>query len=129
MPDNPEQRDGETNKDGQRSLVEDRIALIQSSIESAGSIPGATKADLLKMVDALKSELATLSETHGDAASSITRFAEASAHESARPQKNPQLAETALSGLRISIEGLEESHPLLVATVSRFANALSNMGI
>src|SRR6188472_600734 len=129
MPNNPEQRDDETTEGGQRSLVEDRIALIQSRIESAANIPGVTKADLLKLVDALKSELATLSETHSDEASSITRFAEASAHESARPQKNPQLAETALNGLRISIEGLEESHPLLVATVSRFANALSNMGI
>ena len=129
MSNNPELREDETTEGSPASLVEDRIALIQARIESAGNIPGTTKADLLKMVDALKAELATLSETHGDEASSITRFAEASAHESARPQKNPQLAETALSGLRMSIEGLEESHPVLVATVSRFANALSNMGI
>lgn len=110
-------------------MIENRIGIIQSTIETAQNIPNDTKTELLNLVAGLKSEIKTLSETHHEEASSITRFADASAHEASRAQKNPQLAETALHGLHISIQGFEDSHPELVRTVSRFATALSNMGI
>ena len=83
----------------------------------------------MAMLAGLKSELANLSETHHEEAASITRFADASAHEAARAEKKPQLTDTALQGLRLSIEGLEESHPNVVQVVNRFATALSNMGL
>lgn len=105
-------------------MIENRIATIQSTIETAGTIPTETKAELLQLIAGLKSEIETLSETHHEDASSITRFADASAHEASRTQKNPQLAETALTGLRLSIQGFEDSHPELVRTVSRFATTL-----
>jgi hypothetical protein len=110
-------------------MIEERIQIIESVIESSGNIPPDAKAELLALVAGLKSEVTSLSETHHEEASSITRFADVSAHEAARTQKNPQLADTALDGLRASIQGLEESHPTLVAAVNRFATALSNMGI
>ena len=110
-------------------MIENQIATIRSTIETAGNIPSETKTEILKLVAGLKSEIETLSETHHEDASSITRFADASAHEASRSQKNPQLAETALRGLRLSIQGFEDSHPMLVGMVSRFATALSNMGI
>jgi hypothetical protein len=110
-------------------MIENRIERIQSTIESSGNIPADAKAELLALVAGLKSEIDSLSETHHEEASSITRFADASAHEAARAQKNPELAETALQGLRTSISGFEESHPTLVAAVNRFATALSNMGL
>ncbi len=83
----------------------------------------------MTMLTGLKSELASLSKTHHEEAASITRFADASAHEAARIEKKPQLTDTALQGLRLSIEGLEESHPIMVRIVNRFATALSNMGL
>lgn len=110
-------------------MIESRIEQIQSTIETSASIPDPAKSELLALVAGLKSEIKSLSETHQDEASSITRFADASTHEVARSQKNPQLTETALDGLRASIQGLEESHPTLVAAVNRFATALSNMGL
>ena len=110
-------------------MIESRIEKIQSTIESSGKISSEAKAELLALIAGLKSEIKTLSETHHEEASSITGFADVSTHEAARSQKNPQLAETALDGLRASIDGLEESHPTLVAAVNRFATALSNMGI
>jgi len=110
-------------------MIENQIATIRSTIETARNIPSETKAELLKLVAGLKLEIETLSETHHEEASSITRFADASAHEASREQKNPQLAETALHGLRLSIQGFEESHPELVRRVSRFATMLSNMGL
>jgi hypothetical protein len=110
-------------------MIEERIKAIQSTIETARNIPSARKAELLELVAGLKSELRGLAETHSDQAASITRFADASAHEASRSRKNDQLAETALQGLRLSIYGLEESHPTVVRIVNRFATVLSNMGL
>lgn len=109
--------------------MKDRIKTIQSIIEQSGNIPAEKKVELLQLVAGLQSEITALSQTHRDEASSITRFADVSAHEAARAQKNPQLAETALEGLRASVRGFEETHPALVGVVSRFATALSNMGL
>ena len=110
-------------------MIESRIEKIQSTIESSTNISSDAKTELLALVAGLRSEIEALSETHHEEASSITGFADVSTHEAARSQKNPQLAETALDGLRASIQGLEESHPALVGAVNRFATALSNMGL
>ncbi len=110
-------------------MIEDRIQVIQSTLEQARNIPDDRKAELLKLLSELRKEVSKLAETHHEEATSITQFADASTHEIARAQKNAQLSETALHGLRLSIQGLEESHPTIVATVGRFATALSNMGI
>ena len=110
-------------------MIENRIEAIQSTIESAPNIPEDRKAELLQLVAELKSEVRRLAETHHEQASSITRFADASAHEASRSEKNLQLADTALKGLHLSIQGLEESHPMMVRIVNRFATTLSNMGI
>jgi hypothetical protein len=84
-----------------RKMIEERIKAIQSTIETARNISSARKAELLELVAGLKSELRGLAETHSDQAASITRFADASAHEASRWRKNDQLAETALQGLRL----------------------------
>jgi hypothetical protein len=110
-------------------MIEERLQQIQSAIERSQKISDDAKSELLDLVAGLKAEIKTLSETHHEEASSITRFVDVSAHEAARSRQNPQLAETALSGLRSSIQGFEDSHPKLVDTVNRFATALSNMGL
>ncbi len=122
-------KDESSSAEESSAILHHRIGIIQTTIQQAPNISDHTRAELLKMVAGLNSELAILSKTHHEEASSITRFADASAHEASRSQKNPQLAETALHGLRASIQGLEDSHPTLVGTVSRFATALSNMGL
>lgn len=116
---------------GQESsaLLDYRIGIIESTIRTARQIPEETRVELMAMLAGLKSELAQLSKTHHEEAASITRFADASAHEAARTENKPQLTDTALQGLRLSIEGLEESHPDVVRVVNRFATALSNMGL
>ena len=111
------------------AILDYRIGIIESTIEAARNIPIERKEELLAMIAGLKSELINLSKTHHEEAASITRFADASAHEASRTRKNRKLADTALSGLRVSIHGLEDSHPVLVGAVNRFATALSNMGL
>ncbi len=111
------------------AIIDYRIGIIESTIRTARKIPEDTRVELMAMLAGLKSELANLSKTHHEEAASITRFADASAHEAARTENQPQLTDTALQGLRLSIEGLEESHPIVVRIVNRFATALSNMGL
>ncbi len=77
------------------AILDYRIGIIQTTIQKARNIPDDTKAELLTLVTGLNSELAILSKTHHEEASSITRFADVSVHEASRSQKNPQLAETA----------------------------------
>ena len=111
------------------AILDYRIGIIEATIRTAKNIPSDRRSELLAMVAGLKSELDNLSKTHHEEAASITRFADASAHEVSRSRKNPELADTALTGLRRSIQGLEDSHPVLVETVNGFATALSNMGL
>ena len=111
------------------AIVDYRIGIIESTLQKARNIPTEQRDELLAMVAGLKSELTNLSKTHHEEAASITRFADASAHEASRSRRNPKLATTALSGLLDSIQGLEDSHPVLVVAVNRFATALSNMGL
>ena len=126
----PMEREDESSRAQESSAILDyRIGVIESTIRSARNFPSDRRDELLAMVAGLQYELKNLSNTHHEEAASITRFADASAHEASRSKKNPKLAETALNGLRVSIQGLEESHPLLVGTVSSFANTLSNMGL
>ena len=65
-------------------MIENRIERIQSTIERSGNIPDESKAELLALVSGLKAEIKALSETHHEEASSITSFADVSAHEAAR---------------------------------------------
>ncbi|MDB6175446.1 MAG: putative cytosolic protein [Chthoniobacteraceae bacterium] len=110
-------------------MIQDHIAQIQARVENSAGMPAETKADLLNLLAALKSEVGTLSETHEEAASSVARFAAASAHEATRTEQKPELLEAALSGLTKSVDGLENSNPELTQIVNRIAVTLSNMGI
>jgi hypothetical protein len=124
------QRDDESSLAQESSAILNyRIGIIEATIQTARNIPSDRRSELLTMVAGLKSELTNLSKTHHEEAASITRFADASAHEASRSRKDPKLAHTALSGLRLSIQGLEGSHPVLVEAVNRFATTLSSMGL
>jgi hypothetical protein len=123
------QRDAESSERESSAILDYRIGVIEATIRTAKNIPSDRRSELLAMVAGLKSELDNLAKTHHEEAASITRFADASAHEVSRSKKNPKLADTALNGLRVSIHGLEDSHPVLVKAVNGFATALSNMGL
>ena len=108
--------------------IQDRIESIEAKLRDA-DISDATKAELLSLLSALKSEVQELAKTRDEDARSIACFVDASAHEATRTEKKPELLNRALSGLTESVQELEASHPELVNTVNRFATILSNMGI
>ena len=109
--------------------IQERLAQIEEQIRTAGNIPGETKAELQKLLESLRSEIATLPTTHEDQARSIANFAEASAHEATRPAVKPKQLEAALKGLTAPVTEFETSHPDLAAVLNRLAAILANMGM
>jgi len=110
-------------------MIEDTIGKIEARIQGANSISEERRRELLQLLATLKSEVAGLSETHGEQAQSIAGFTELSTHEATRTKQDPQLLKLSLEGLGSSVQGFEESHPHLVQIVNTISSTLSNLGI
>jgi hypothetical protein len=110
-------------------MIEKTIGEIEAKIRGADSVSDDRKRELLQLLGTLKSEVGALSKTHDEHARSIAGFANVSAHEATRAEKNPQSLEHSVAGLRSSVEGFEQSHPKLVQIVNSISNTLSNLGI
>lgn len=110
-------------------MIEDRIQQIEARLRESSNIPDAARAELLKLLAALKDEVGTLAQSHEEDARSITSFVDASAHEATRAERKPKLVEASLNGLTASVESFEASHPKLAEVVNQIAVVLSNMGI
>ena len=112
-----------------QNMIEKTIGEIEAKISGADSVSAERKQELLKLLGTLKTEVASLSQTHGEKADSIAGFASLSAHEATRTEPNPQLRELSLQGLRSSVEDLEQSHPRLAQIVNSISKMLSDLGI
>ena len=110
-------------------MIEDRIQKIEVRLKESANIPETNRAELLKLLAALKDEVGTLARSHEEDARSIAQFMDASAHEATRTEKKPKLIEAALNGLTASVESFEASHPKLAEVVNQIAVRLSNMGL
>ncbi|MEI6394677.1 MAG: DUF4404 family protein [Verrucomicrobiota bacterium] len=110
-------------------MIEDTIGKIEARIEGADAIKEDRRHELLELLGTLKSEVAALSQTHGEEAQSIAGFTEVSTHEATRAEQNPELLKLSLDGLGSSVRGFEESHPRLVQIVNAISNTLANLGI
>ena len=110
-------------------MIEDRIQKIEVRLKESANIPEVNRAELLKLLAALKDEVGTLAGSHEEDARSIAQFMDASAHEATRTEKKPKLIEAALNGLTASVESFEASHPKLAEVVNQIAVRLSNMGL
>ncbi|HSX81318.1 MAG TPA: DUF4404 family protein [Candidatus Saccharimonadia bacterium] len=102
---------------------------IETNIRASNAIQADKKAELLRLLTALKSEIATLEHTHAEHAESVIGLTERSMHEAIRQPKDPQLAASALQELAASVAELEVSHPQLVNVVNAISVLLSNIGI
>jgi queuine/archaeosine tRNA-ribosyltransferase len=109
-------------------MLEETIARIERELQ-AGSLEPDRKAELLRLLSTLRSEVEALSLTHSDQAQSVAGFAALSTHEATRTKTRPQLLEFSLRGLAASAQEVEASHPRLVEVVNRICTMLSNMGI
>jgi Mg2+ and Co2+ transporter CorA len=110
-------------------MIENTISEIEAKISGAESVSAERKAELLKLLGTLKTEVAKLSKTHGEQADSIAGFARLSAHEATRTAPNPQLRQLSNQGLLSSVDGIEQSHPRLVQIVNAISKTLADLGI
>jgi len=106
-----------------------RLKGVENRIQSHDDISVETKAELLRLLASLQSEIATLEHTHVEHAESVIGLAERSMHEAIRQPKDPQLAASALQELAASVAELEVSHPQLVNVVNAISVLLANIGI
>jgi len=111
------------------NMINKTINEIEAKISGAESVSVERKAELLNLLGTLKTEVAKLSETHGEQADSIAGFASLSAHEATRVDQNPELRELSIKGLQSSTGGFEQTHPRLVQIVNAISKTLSDLGI
>jgi hypothetical protein len=109
-------------------MIEETIAKIEKTLQSA-NLSQDKRQELLALLQSLKQEANKLSETHSDSAHSILGFAQVSAHEATRKDRNSNLLKLSLDGLNQSVKEFEATHPQLVANVDKICLALSSMGI
>jgi len=110
-------------------MIGETIANLEAKLKNNASLSDDSKRELAALLNKLKTEVTALATTHVDHAESIAGFAQTSAHEAIRKERNPQLLKLSLEGLAASVEGFEESHPGLVQIVNRICTSLSNIGI
>jgi len=110
-------------------MIQETITQLESRINRDKSLDETKKADLLRLLSTLKTEVSELSKTHSEETQSIAGFTAVSIHEAMREAKNPQLLKLSLEGLSTSVEGFESSHPRLVGIVNAICLTLSNLGI
>ncbi|HZI32862.1 MAG TPA: DUF4404 family protein [Candidatus Binatia bacterium] len=110
-------------------MIDKTISEIEAQIGGAEAVSAERKQELLKLLATLKTEVAELSKTHGEQASSIAALAKTSAEEATRPDQNPQTREDSIKNLQSSTGGFEQSHPRLVEIVNTISKTLSDLGI
>jgi hypothetical protein len=110
------------------NMLDETIARLQAEVESPGMTPE-RRAELLRLLTTLRTEVAELGRTNADGATSIAAFAQLSAHEATRSQPRRELLELSLAGLRKSVDQLEATHPRLVEAAASLARSLSSLGI
>ncbi len=110
-------------------MIQKTIQNIETKIAESTSVSDENRTELLRLLAMLKTEIGELSKTHPELAESITSFAQASAHEATRKEKNPDLLKLSLDGLTTSVKELETSHPELLQVVNAVSQILANMGI
>ena len=110
-------------------MISETLLQVKKKIEVADGIDGKKKQELIELLSRLQSEIEQLAETNHEHAESIAVFAQASAHEALRTQRQARLHQLSLDGLASAVKGIEASHPELVKIVNAISLALSNLGI
>lgn len=110
-------------------MIQDRLDKIEEKLKQSNALKEGDRTELLNLLESLRAEMSELSKTHKEQAESIAGFAELSAHEATRSQKDKALFDLSIEGLLSSVQGFEISHPRLVGIVNRLCTMLANMGI
>ncbi len=110
-------------------MIEKTIGQIEETLAGASSLSEKRRAELLKLLAELKTEVAGLAETHHDSAVNITDKTRISADQATRTDDGGPGLDSTIEELKTAVEKFEASHPGLVSVVNSFCNALADLGI
>jgi Domain of unknown function (DUF4404) len=110
-------------------MIPETLSQIEARVRQTGSLTEDNKAELLKLLAALRTEIGDLARTKSDEAHRIAAIARNSTEAATHDQTNPELVKQSLDQLASAVSGFEESHPRLVEVVNRMATMLSSCGI
>jgi Domain of unknown function (DUF4404) len=110
-------------------MISETLSQIEARIRQTGSLTEANKAESLKLLTALRTEISDLARTKSDEAHRITAIAGMSTEAATHDQTNPELVKQSLDRLASAVSEFEESHPRLVEVVNRMAAMLACSGI
>jgi hypothetical protein len=110
-------------------MIDETLRKIEARLRDADGIPDERKKELLGLLATLADEVSGLSETRREHAQSIAGFAERSAYEATRREKDEALLDLSVQALGSSVRQFEATHPRLVDIVNQICNQLSNLGI
>ncbi len=103
-------------------MIEDRLKNLEDRIEAAGNLPEESRSELLRLLAALRSELAALP--------AATEAREPSAStEPGDDAIEPTVLKAAMEDLTDAVKKFETSHADVAAILNRISIILSNMGM
>lgn len=110
-------------------MIPETLSQIEARVRQTGSLTEDNKAELLKLLAALRTEISDLARTKSDEAHRIVAIARTSTEAATHDQANPELVKQSLDRLAAAVSEFEESHPRLVEVVNRVATMLAGSGI
>ena len=110
------------------AMIDDTLTKIETIIANS-RMATERKEELQGLMGELKGELETLADTHEPQAQSIAGFAKMSSHEATKETVSEDLVKLSMTGLKMSAEGFEATHPQLARTINAICIALSKAGI
>jgi hypothetical protein len=110
-------------------MISETLSQIEARVRQTGSLTEANKAELLKLLTALRTEISDLARTKSDEAHRIAAITRMSTEAATHDQTNPELLKQSLDRLASAVSEFEESHPRLVEIVNRMAAMLAGSGI
>ena len=110
-------------------MLEEKLNKIEAIISKSRMVDEKKTKIQGLMTGSVKQELSSLAESHEAQAQSIAGFAEMSSHEITKEPQRRELVELSMTGLKVSAEEFELSHPTLARTINAICIALSKAGI
>lgn len=108
-------------------MIEDTLHKLEQRLESSENLTPESRQALQNLVSELRREIATLEDS--ERAESIAGFTDNSTREALRTEKDEDLLDLSLQGLKSSTREFEVSHPSLTSVVNSICQQLSNLGI
>lgn len=110
-------------------MIDETIQRIEARLRSTEAMPESTRAELLSLVQTLRSEVRQLPAAESARAQQIARAAEVTTERATAPERDEAAYRGAMDDLSDSVREFEGTHPRLVQIVNNFANTLAGLGI